>query len=93
MTLTIQTTDGRSTTQRFQQAIYAAGPSALARASSNLLLEPRPGLAARLWVVNQDNDSVSVFDTGTRARLAEISVGSAPRSVALASDGSIWGHQ
>jgi YVTN family beta-propeller protein len=90
VTLTIQTSDGRTTTQNFEQAIYAAGPSALALRSSNVILEPRSGAAARLWVVNQDNDSVSVFDTGSKSRLAEISVGSAPRSIALASDGSIW---
>jgi YVTN family beta-propeller protein len=90
VTLTIQTADGRTTTQSFEQAIYAPGPSALAFRSSNVMLEPRSTAAARLWVVNQDNDSVSVFDTGTSTRLAEIAVGSAPRSVALASDGSIW---
>jgi YVTN family beta-propeller protein len=90
VTLTIQTSDGRTTTQSFEQAIYPAGPSALALRSSNLIVEPRSGASARLWVVNQDNDSVSVIDTGSRTLLAEISVGGAPRSVARASDGSMW---
>jgi YVTN family beta-propeller protein len=59
--------------------------------SSNLLLEPRSGPNARLWVVNQDNDSVTVFDAVTRAKLAEINVGLAPRTLALAPNGaSVW---
>jgi large repetitive protein len=90
VTLTIRTLDGRTAIQRFAQAIYAPGPTALARASSQLLLEPRSGASTRLWVVNQDNDSVSVFDTATNTRLAEVSVGTAPRSVALAADGRVW---
>jgi YVTN family beta-propeller protein len=91
VTLTIRTSDGRTAINRFAQAIYAAGPAALSPASSQMALEPRGGGAStRLWVVNQDNDSVSVFDTATNARVAEIAVGVAPRSVALASDGRVW---
>ncbi len=56
--------------------------------SSALLLEPGP--VPRLWVVNPDNDSVSVFDATTRAKLADVLVGSAPRTLARAADGSIW---
>ncbi|MBI5716280.1 MAG: putative Ig domain-containing protein [Burkholderiales bacterium] len=48
------------------------------------------GASARLWVVNPDNDSVSVFDTVTRTRVAEIAVGAAPRTLAIAPDGSVW---
>ena len=58
-------------------------------ASGSMLLEPRAGGAARLWVINPDNDSVSVFDTATRARLAEVSVGTAPRTLALVGD-TVW---
>ena len=45
---------------------------------------------ARLWVVNQDNDSVTVFDAVTNAKLGEIGVGIAPRSIAVAPNGRIW---
>ena len=48
-------------------------------ASGNLLVENAPGANPRLWVVNQDNDSVTVFDAATRAKLGEIAVGTAPR--------------
>jgi YVTN family beta-propeller protein len=59
-------------------------------ASTNIAIEPRSGVNPRLWVVNQDNDSVSVFDAITRAKLAEIAVGVAPRTVAVAPNGMVW---
>ncbi len=59
--------------------------------SSNLALETRSGANARLWAVNPDNDTVSVFDAVTRAKLAEITVGAAPRTLALTPNGSaMW---
>jgi YVTN family beta-propeller protein len=90
VTLTVRTADGRSSTTRFVQAVVTGGATAPARASAPLLLEPRAGTSARLWVVNPDNDSVTVFDTATNSRLAEITVGSAPRTLARAADGRIW---
>ena len=45
---------------------------------------------ARLWVVNPDNDSVTVFDAVTNAKLAEVGVGTAPRAIAVAPNGRIW---
>jgi YVTN family beta-propeller protein len=59
-------------------------------ASTNLVIEDRVAASDRLWVVNQDNDSVSVFDTTTRTRLGEINVGTAPRSIAIAPSGEVW---
>jgi YVTN family beta-propeller protein len=69
-----------------QLALSANAPAM----SSDMLLEPLAGANARLWVVNPDNDSVTAFDSVTRAKLAEIAVGAAPRTLALAADGSIW---
>jgi YVTN family beta-propeller protein len=46
--------------------------------------------APRLWVVNPDTDTVAVVDTSGYARVAEIPVGSQPRSAAVAPDGRIW---
>ena len=43
--------------------------------SSNVAIESRATGNARLWVVNQDNDSVTVFDAVTRAKVKEIAVG------------------
>jgi YVTN family beta-propeller protein len=59
-------------------------------ASSNLAIEDRAGDDDRLWVVNQDNDTVSVFEVSTNTRLAEIPVGAAPRTLAIAPNGEIW---
>src|SRR5690606_37779295 len=39
---------------------------------------------------NPDNDSVSVIDAASLDRLAEIPVGSNPRTLAIAGDGRVW---
>lgn len=92
VTLTIGMADGRTGSYSFLQAVAAsgAGAASASRSSSNILLAPVSGAAARVWVVNQDNDSVSVFDSSTKARLAEVTVGNAPRTLARAADGRIW---
>ncbi|APW39703.1 hypothetical protein RD110_22940 [Rhodoferax koreense] len=93
VTLTIQALDGRTATYRFVQAVTgpgSGGPGTSARASSALLVEPRAGVSSRLWIVNPDGNTVSVFDTATNARVAEIPVGAAPRSLTRAADGRIW---
>ena len=58
--------------------------------SSNIVFEDRATGVDRFWVVNQDQKSVSVFNANTNARLAIITVGTAPRSVAVAPNGEIW---
>ena len=58
--------------------------------SSNLAFESPSSGNPRLWVVNQDNNSVSVFDAVTRAKLGETTVGTAPRSIAVAPGGMVW---
>ena len=89
VTVAARTADGRSSTRSFWQAVQGAIGQA-GRSSSPILLEPRAGAPARLWVVNPDNDSISVFDTAMRTRVAEIAVGTAPRTLALAPDGRVW---
>ena len=69
---------------------YAATTSDAPVASSALILEPRSGANPRLWVANPDSDTVSVFDAVTRAKLAEIAVGTSPRTLALSPGGSVW---
>lgn len=86
-TVTVTAVDDGGIEQRASvlQAIYLAPTAGTPVASGPLALS-----AGRLWVVNPDNDSVSVFDTATRARLAEIAVGAAPRTLAVAADGRVW---
>ena len=91
--VTLSVTDdvvGAPLVQQFVQTIHLPLTAAAARWSANLAYETRSGSNSRLWVANQDNDSVSVFDAVTNTRLAEIAVGQAPRSVAIAPDGRVW---
>ena len=48
--------------------------------SSPIALSPDERL---LWVVNPDDDSVTIIDTATNAALATIAVGDEPRSIAI----------
>jgi YVTN family beta-propeller protein len=90
VSVTVTDDSGAWATETFVHNAYLAPTASAPAASGNLLLESRAGASARLWVVNPDNDSVSVFDTATRARLAEVPVGAAPRSIARAPDGAFW---
>ena len=73
----------------FVQAIHGTLTSSEPSASTSVLYEERAG-NDRVWNVNPDNDSVSVFDTVTDTKLKEISVGQQPRSLAVAPDGRVW---
>ncbi len=74
----------------FLQLVYLPATAGRPNASANLLVEPTSNGVQRLWVVNQDNDSVSAFDTATRTKLGEVAVGAAPRSIARAANGLLW---
>jgi YVTN family beta-propeller protein len=90
--VTLEASDDTSTTRStsFFQVIHAPLTTRKPVASSSIVFEDRATAVDRVWVVNPDNDSVSVFDAVTRARLAERAVGSAPRSIAIAPDGRAW---
>ena len=90
VTVTVRDNTGREVTASYRQAVYAALTSARPTASSSIAYESRTGANARLWVVNPDNNSVTVFDAVTRAKLAEVNVGRAPRTLALAANGNVW---
>ena len=90
VTVTVRDDTAREVTASYRQAVYAPLTATRPTASSGIAYEPRSGANARLWVVNHDNDSVTVFDAVTRAKLAEINVGAAPRTLAVAPDGRVW---
>ena len=85
-------TDDRGVEQSvfFAQAIHLPKNTNTPTASTNIVFENRPAANGRVWTTNQDNDSVSVFDAVTNAKVAEIAVGKAPRSLAIAPDGGVW---
>jgi YVTN family beta-propeller protein len=89
-TVTVTAIDVNGVTQDlvFTQAVHATPTATKPTQSSTLAIEN--AATPRVWLVNQDNDSVSVFNGNTNARVAEINVGSAPRSVAIAPDGRVW---
>ena len=58
--------------------------------SGNIAFEDRPTGVDRIWVVNQDHDSVSAFSASTNSKLATIAVGTAPRALAVLPNGEIW---
>ncbi len=85
-------TDDRGIEQSvfFAQAIHLPKTANTPNASTNIVFENRLAANGRVWTTNQDNDSVSVFDAVTNAKAAEIAVGKAPRSLAIAPDGRVW---
>ena len=58
--------------------------------SGNIAFDDRPTGVDRVWVVNQDHDSVSAFNAGTYAKLATITVGTSPRALAVRTNGEVW---
>ncbi|HEU4329100.1 MAG TPA: NPCBM/NEW2 domain-containing protein [Roseiflexaceae bacterium] len=44
----------------------------------------------KVWAVNPDNDSITALDAGTYTRLFEQPAGDNPRTLAQASDGTVW---
>jgi YVTN family beta-propeller protein len=89
--VTVSAVDDRGV-ERVQTVVQTVNLPLTAKApavSSNIAVETT-AQGGRVWVVNQDNDTVSVFDGTTHARIAEITVGVAPRSVAIAPAGEIW---
>jgi YVTN family beta-propeller protein len=91
VTLTAIDDTGAMHVQTMAQPIHLLLTASRPTASSNLATSAGVGGSNdRVWVVNQDNDSVAVFDAVTRGRLAEIPVGRSPRSLAVGPGGMVW---
>jgi len=90
VTVTAIDDSGLPQTQTVVQTVHLPLTANRPAVSSNVLFEDRAAANDRLWVVNQDNDSVSVFDVVTNSKLAEVAVGAAPRTLAIAPSGQIW---
>jgi len=90
ITVTVRDSSGHQLSQGFVQRVQLPGSGPQPMSSSGLLVETPAGGNPRLWVVNPDSDSVSVFDAASRNKLAEITVGASPRTLARAADGRVW---
>ena len=89
VTLTAKSADGATSNRTFVQAVSTAKTTLAPGSSAQLAIEQHSG-SQRVWAVNPDNDSVSVIDAGNDSLLAEIPVGTSPRTVAVAPNGRIW---
>ena len=85
VTVQVRGADGQIIDYSFLQAVAGAVASAgPGNATGSIVWEPATSTQiARLWVVNTDNDTVSVFNATTFAKLAEVPVGKAPRTLTL----------
>ncbi len=91
VTVTARDGGGATTTRSFFQAVTSTPTSSLRPTQSgNVAVHTAAGATPRVWLVNQDNDSVTIFDGVNGAKLAEVPVGAAPRSIARAPDGRFW---
>jgi YVTN family beta-propeller protein len=90
VTLRVRDASGAFISRSFLQTIYLPATATRPSASGNLLLETPATGNARLWVVNQDANSVTAFDAVTRTKLGEVAVGAAPRTIARAPNGLLW---
>ena len=89
VTVTVTDSAAQQVSQQFHQAIHRPLSTTRPISSMSLSYEQRNG-NDRIWNVNPDNDTVSIFDTITHTKIAEIEVGEEPRSVAIAPDGRVW---
>jgi YVTN family beta-propeller protein len=80
---------GLPVSQTFVQVVHLPLTANRPNASASIAWEARAA-GNRVWVVNQDNDTASVFNAVTNAKIAEVNVGAAPRTVAVAPNGRIW---
>jgi YVTN family beta-propeller protein len=90
VTVTAVDDRGVQVSETFVQTVHLPLTPNRPTASSNIVTEPRQTGNARVWVVNQDNNSVSAFDAVANAKLGEVAVGTAPRALSVAPNGRIW---
>ncbi len=89
VTLIVTDDTGATEQTQFLQLIHA--PLTINRAveSMSIIYQTRVG-NDRIWNVNPDNASVSVFDAVTMNKVAEIAVEQNPRSLAMTTAGTVW---
>jgi len=74
----------------FHQSVHNPLNTTSPAVSQSVVYEARVAGNDRVWNVNPDNGSVSVFDATTHEKVGELAVGEAPRCLALDPAGRIW---
>ena len=90
VTITITAPGGGIEQISFHQSVHAGLTANRPAVSQSVIYEERSAGNDRVWNVNPDNDTISVFDSVTDGKIREIPVGQSPRCLALAPDGRIW---
>ena len=88
ITVTAQDDRGDEVSTQFVQLIHA--PLTAQRPNTSMSLIYEPGGQGRVWNVNPDNNTVSVINGSTLAKISEIPVAEGPYALAKAPDGRIW---
>lgn len=86
----VTSNDGTNKQIQFIQSIHRSLTANAPKSSSSILYEVVAGSANRIWNVNPDNDSVTVYNAHNSDKIAEIAVGNNPRSLDIASNGQVW---
>ena len=89
VTLYVRDIHGVEQQTQFIQAVYPPLTANKPTASSTILVESITGIE-RAWVVNPDNNTVSVVNGAASSKIAEIFVGTDPRALALAPNNTVW---
>ncbi len=89
VTVTVRDPAGNTATRTFTQTV-TGGTGSVASTMSSPIAYERRSAGDRIWVANPDSDSVSVIDVATSTRVAEITVGGSPRTLAIAPNGAVW---
>lgn len=78
---------GNTTSRLITATITSSTPSPSPGRSTPIVIDPN---TRRTWVVNPDNNSVTVLDTDTHDIEFEVTVAADPRSIALDANGNAW---
>ncbi len=89
--ITLISTDDTGLEQQLQFLQMVHAPLTINRPaeSMSIIYEAHTG-NDRIWNVNPDNNTVTVYNTVTATKVADIGVGASPRSLAITSDGKVW---
>ena len=87
VSVTATDTNGNVISTEFYQSIHTPISVGTTAASSSILFDSG---SDRLWNVNPDNNSVSVFNSAMSNKIAEITINGEPHSLAKALDDNIW---